>query len=381
LASTEVQAPWLTRRVLPGMAPARTYRQRMRQLRLVHLSDDGTTLLLESAEGTGSAAAGEQYQLPVDAVLRRTVRTERPVEHRPAPTIDAVPTAEPGATISPREIQMRVRAGESPQALAETYNNPLDRILRFAAPVVDERARIAGEARRGRARRTTTDAQVVVFGEAVDARFAAHGIAPEDVSWDALRPDGEWVVVARWIGGEDEHRAEWVFHRASRTVTPVDDTAIDLLSDRPIRPLVPAEPPPPAVPPMGPGVFVFPPMPDAATGPVPRVEDVFDQEAPPEGPRDLPPLVPTHAAAVPPPPQTAPEPQATPAPEPNVEAVPDFDEPPLPLGAWTTTPEAEQTLAEKIRRSKPSRRREGAGSRTKVPSWDDILLGVRRESD
>jgi hypothetical protein len=350
----------------------------MRQLRLVHLTDDGTMLLLESPD------AAEQFHLPVDAVLRRAVRTERP---RPVATADPPAAPEPGATIGPREIQMRVRAGESPESLAQLYDTPLDRILRFAAPVVDERVRIADEARRGRARRTTTDGQVVVFGEAVDERFAAHGLAPADVTWDAVRPDGEWLVIARWLGGlepDDEHTAEWVFHRASRTVTPVDDTAIDLLSDRPIRPIVPAEPEPPAapaLPPFGPGVFVFPPMPDAATGPVPRVEEVFDQDAPADGPRELPPLVPARAASAP---SASTEPTVAlspdlPIPAADVTAAPDLDEPPLPLGTWTPS-EPEPTLAEKLRR-KPARRREGAGTRTKVPAWDDILLGVRRESE
>jgi hypothetical protein len=349
----------------------------MHQLRLVHLTDDGTALLLESAE---NSEPGEQFHLPVDDVLRRTVRIERKAVQRPAPATETPPAAEPGSTIGPREIQMRVRAGESPESLAEAYDNPLDRILRFAAPVVDERGRIADEARRGRARRTTTDGQVVVFGEAVDERFAAHGIAPGDVAWDAVRPDSEWVVVARWLGGAEsgeEYSAEWVFHRASRTVTPVDDAAIDLLSDRLIRPVVPPEPAPPAARPLAPGVFVFPPMPDAATGPVPRVEEVFDQEAAPEGPLDLPPLVPAQSDTPKAEPPAAPQPE----PEASAETVLDFDEPPLPLGTWTTTPEPEQTLAEKIRRSKPARRRETAGTRTKVPSWDDIVLGVRRESD
>ena len=97
----------------------------------------------------------------------------------------------------------------------------LDRVLRFAGPVLDERHRIADEARRARARRSTSDGAVVVFGEAVDERFAAHGIAPDSITWDSRRrDDGEWVVVAEWLGGEGAHAAEWVFTRASRTRRP-----------------------------------------------------------------------------------------------------------------------------------------------------------------
>ena len=209
--------------------------------------------------------------------------------------------------------------------------------------------------------------QVVVFGEAVDERFAAHGIAPDAVTWDSRRrDDGEWVVVAEWLGGEGAHAAEWVFTRSSRTVTPIDDTAADLLSDRPIRPVAPPEPERPtlvAAPPLAPGVVAFPPMPDAHTGPVPVLEEVFDQEAPPEGPREVPRPASPPAFAAPPaaqsPSRPEPEPAAQPAaqpvvlPEPTAEPAPeptfasasasaeldtfteptlDFDAPPLPLG-------------------------------------------------
>ena len=63
----------------------------------------------------------------------------------------------------------------------------LERVMRFAAAVMDERIRIADEARRSRARRTVTDGEgkLLVFGEAVDERFRAHGIDPDSVSWDA----------------------------------------------------------------------------------------------------------------------------------------------------------------------------------------------------
>jgi hypothetical protein len=145
----------------------------------------------------------------------------------------------------------------------------------------------------------------------------------------------------------------------ARSVTPLDDTASDLLSDRPIRPVLPPEPARPslaAAPPLAPGIVAFPPMPDAETGPVPRVDDVFDQEAPPEGPRELAPLAPA-------------------------SAVLDFDEPPLPLGIADPVPAAGQSTG--IRRNLGVSRREESdeerAARARVPSWDDILLGIKRK--
>jgi hypothetical protein len=341
----------------------------MRQLRFVMLSEDGDQLLVETLEGD------ERFALTVDSGLRTAVGVEpaaRPVPAHAAPSepepaeqqtpteLPAEPVAE--APITPREIQVRVRAGESPSELAETYGMSLERVMRFAGAVIDERVRIADEARRARARRTGLDGgegKLVVFGETVDERFRAHGIDADAVTWDSRRrEDGEWLVIAQWLGGESTHKAEWLFSRTARTVTPLDDTASDLLSDRPIRPIVPPEPTRPALsvaPPLVPGIVAFPPMPDAETGPVPRVDDVFDQEAPPEGPREVPPMVPA-------------------------APVLDYDEPPLPLGI--TDPETRPAAAHGSMRNLGVTRRdetdEERAARARIPSWDDILLGIKR---
>lgn len=364
----------------------------MRQLRFVRLAEDAAHLVLESADGT------EQFALPNDGAVRAAVGAPHTPASGPGRRLSesgsgqlgpeagpeataALPAAAPPAPappaveIAPREIQIRVRSGESPEDLAESLGVEVERVQRFARPVIEERRRIAGEARRGRARRSTPEGAenaAVVFGEAVDDRFTAHGIAPADVSWDShRREDGDWVVAASWLGGEGRHTAEWVFSRVSRTVTPIDETASDLLSDRPIRPVVPkAEPARPslaAAPPLAPGVVAFPPMADANTGPLPRYEEVFDQEAAPDVPRDVPPFVPATA---------------------EVEL--DFDAPPLPLGITdaSTRPDAAGVPAHSslaslttLNRAKREEPDEDRAARARVPSWDDILLGVRRKQD
>ncbi|MCW2596723.1 MAG: hypothetical protein JWR06_885 [Jatrophihabitans sp.] len=324
----------------------------MRQLRFVRPTEDGSHLVVETADGN------EQFCLRNDAQLRDAARADLP---RLPTTADPV---RPETQIGPRDIQVRVRAGESPQDLADSYGVSLERVLRFAGPVMDERLRIASEARRARARRSTTEGQVVQFGEAVDNRFTAHGITPSDVTWDARRrDDGDWVIVAGWLGGDSRHSAEWLFHRTSRSVTPVDDTAADLLSDRPIRPVTPPPPERPslvAAPPLAPGIVAFPPMPDAHTGPLPTLEEVFDQDAPPDGPREVPPLVPAGADL-------------------------EFNSPTLPLAITdpSTRPAAVPGLTSlrNLGTAKRDESDEERAARVRVPSWDDILLGVRRKQD
>lgn len=357
----------------------------MRELRFVTLTEAGGRLLLEEMAG------GEQFVLSVDAPLRAAV-------HESASRAEREPAAAP--PIGPREIQIRVRAGESPEALAAAFDMPLDRVMRFAAAAVDERRRIAGEARRARARRTATDAaegRLVMFGEAVDERFQAHGIDPEAVRWDARRrEDGEWLVIAEWVGGDASHTAEWQFSRTSRTVTPLDDTAVDLLSDRPIRPVLPPEPPRTLsmAPPLRRGVVAFPPMPDAETGPLPRVEEVFDQEASVDAPRQVPPVVPAAASLdydAPPLPLGITDPASRPEAANGAHQVnrpaptPDGDPAPGPgagNGAEPVNPPAAARGADPANRPAPVRRREDGeddrAARARIPSWDDILLGIKR---
>jgi hypothetical protein len=105
-------------------------------------------------------------------------------------------------------------------------------------------------------------------------------------------------------------------------------------------------------PPLVPGIVAFPPMPDATTGPVPVLDEVFDQEAPPEGPRDIPPLVPVAAGPS------------------------GYEEPHLPLGISEPAP-----AKRSVRNLGVTRRDETdeeRAARARVPSWDDILLGIKR---
>jgi hypothetical protein len=269
----------------------------------------------------------------------------------------------------------------------------LDRVMRFAGPVLEERARVASEARRAKARRSTTEGQTVYFGEAVDARFAAHGIDPYAVAWDARRrPDGQWVVTAEWLGGETQRVAEWIFHLNVRNVTPVDDTAADLLSDRPIRPVVsvvdePERPSLAAAPPLVPGVVAFPSMGDLSVGlPNAGQEEVFDQDSldaldgldedprhiqPPVAEYHAPPL-PLRLAEVPSDEEIAAE---------SAEAAERPEEPgePAPAASASTN-----RLPKVKNLGVAPRSEEGSTSRPahpRVPSWDDILLGVRRNTD
>jgi hypothetical protein len=380
----------------------------MRELRFVQQAFEGSIFVLE-------AENGEQFVLPIDQVRDRAgtgaqapQRSEAPKPAPPAPAPwPGSQSAGGGAPLGPREIQLRVRAGESAEALAEESGMTLDRVLRFALPVLEERGRITDEARRARARRAPGEAATLPFGETVDRRFTAHGVDPASVRWDSRRrEDRQWVVIASWHREGQQYDAEWTYTRPGRIVGPVDDAACELLSDRPIP--LPTPPAAPrltlAAPPVDPEVALFPPMPEASTAPIPVLPagpELFDQES------------------------SEPDSAAAPDPWQDVESPPlplavaeheNEDEPPIrrpkrsrsarpagehpsarqtggapPSGGGQTggdLPRAGQSGAERPRQSSGDLPRAARGSATRgsaarspVPSWDDILLGVRRERD
>lgn len=337
----------------------------MRELHFVGPGEDGGSVIVETADGE------EAFSLPIDDDLRGAVRPD--VAPAREVRTDQVP-------ITPREIQVRVRAGEVPEHIAEEAGMPLERVLLFARQVLEERARITDEARRARARRNTADGQLVEFGTAVDGRFAVHAIEPSDVRWDALRgTDGQWVVSAAWHGMDAADRiARWSFALASRTLTPLDETAADLLSDRPIRPVVRAVPdmPPDATPEETTGPIPMPLMRDVDPRPGPPVAPAARAIRPAAGESAAPPLP---LAGTDLPPATGAGRRASRSPRAGRS-------PALPAASAPTDPEANprdtvSAPAESARSAERPAAEPARPSKPKVPSWDDILLGVRRNRD
>jgi Protein of unknown function (DUF3071) len=199
----------------------------MRQLRLVGLAEDGAHIVVE-------APTGDRFRLAVDDRLRAACRGDLPRLGQIEIEMDS--------SLRPKEIQARIRAGESPEQLAAAAGVPLERVLRFAYPVVQERQRVVAQARATRVRRGgSTPAETLA--ELVDERLVGRGTDAATLSWDAWRrEDGAWVVQLRWRGAR-EHGARWTFDLAARTLHPEDPAAEQLIAEefqlRTITPVTP----------------------------------------------------------------------------------------------------------------------------------------------
>ena len=210
----------------------------MRTVRLVALSDDGRNLILALDDADGGEV--ERFELPVDERLRAAARGD-------ARRLGQIDIGR-GAALSPRVIQSRIRAGHTPEQVAADSGAPVERILRFAHPVLQERSRVAEQAREARVR-LSEGTLTVNLHQFMAERVRMIGTDPHAVEYDAYRAeDGTWLVTGAWRSGEESGSACWAFDVAGRTVTPSDAATMDFAEGtRLVRvvPDVPHQPPAP----------------------------------------------------------------------------------------------------------------------------------------
>ncbi len=180
----------------------------MTRVNLVGPAEDGLHLVVETDDG-------QQYQLAITDELRHAVRYARP-----KPTWSEGGDSE---SLTPKEIQQRIRAGLTAAELAELTGEPLEALEKFEPPVIAERAYIAELARTTRIGR---DPSSPVLGELVVDRLAARGVSQDDIVWDAWREvDEPWQVAVDFRADNRTVRAQWTFDHTSRTLTAEDEEA------------------------------------------------------------------------------------------------------------------------------------------------------------
>lgn len=276
----------------------------MRALRVVGLHEDGKSIVCEDP------ARRERFLLPADERLRAAARGDI--------TRLGQIEIEMESQMRPREIQARIRAGESVEQVAETAGVAVARVERFAYPVLLERSRTAELAQAAHPVREDGP-DVRSLTEVVAYAFGVRGQDYSQAEWDSWKgDDGKWVVELRWQTGRSELAAHWSFSPGAHggTVAALDEQAEDLLD-------------------------------------------------PNRAPRTLRAVEPEIAEAEP----AAPEPEPVaeePEPEPEQPA------------ASTGTEDGQQTLPG-APTPKPAAKPKSKKSHPAVPAWEDVLLGVRSQ--
>ena len=192
----------------------------MRELHVVALSSDGKHLVLAAKKGSLKGT----YLVKVGPRLHRALNGELNADSaaEPPPPVESA--------LTPKEIQSRLRAGQTPERVARAAGVPVERVTRFYGPVLSERAQIIAAARDTVLVRARRGPSAAPLGDSVTANLATRGVAAtEDERWSAhRRADGSWVVsIAATIRGRDRV-AQWLWSPASRELKALDSYALAL---------------------------------------------------------------------------------------------------------------------------------------------------------
>jgi hypothetical protein len=200
----------------------------MQDLTLVGLNEDSSRLVLVSD-------SGEEYSLPVNARLRAALRGDHARLGQLEKKMESA--------LRPRDIQARIRSGESPDCVAEAAQTTVDRIMTYASPVLAERAHIAERAQRASLRRKGGEGPARVLADAVAEQLRSKNVDPDTVDWDSWRrEDGRWTLVADFQAGERSGHAEFVFDVQGRYVIAEDDDARWLVGEQVAQRPAPQQP-------------------------------------------------------------------------------------------------------------------------------------------
>lgn len=193
----------------------------MSELRLTGKTEDGNHLALVDNEGN-------TYSVRISDTLRATVNQ---------PRLTSVPTVEQTDTMSVREIQRRLRAGESFEHVAREGQITVEKVERFAGPIMQEREYILDRARELVMRKDAYRADLT-FSDVVLAKLSPRGVDIDQISWNTWRlPDGIWHIELHFPNRDGSGIATWNFDLTKRALDASDDNGAWLLDEEsPTRP-------------------------------------------------------------------------------------------------------------------------------------------------
>jgi hypothetical protein len=180
----------------------------VRQLEVVAVSDDGNHVLLAASED-----GRPTHELRIDNRLVAAINGELDDddEHRES-------------ELSPKEIQARLRAGDTVEQVAKAARIPVARIMIYATPVISERDRIVDQARAAKLTRPRGPESTAALGTVVTKRLTEiAGLRPETVEWGTKRrEDGAWVVSLSYAARGGSRTALWLWRPNGRELTSIN---------------------------------------------------------------------------------------------------------------------------------------------------------------
>ena len=192
----------------------------MSELRLTGKTPDGLHLSLTNTDG-------DEFTLRISDTLRATVNQ---------PRLTAVSSEDQSEEMSVKEIQRRLRNGESMESIAREGNISVDKVKRFAGPILQERLFIINMVHEISLRKESAREESE-FLQVIEAKLAARGVDIDELAWQTWRAiDGTWTIELIFPNRDGSGKAQWSFDQSKRTLAPLDDNGRWLLGeDAPAR--------------------------------------------------------------------------------------------------------------------------------------------------
>lgn len=181
-------------------------------LRLTGRSSDGSELELIDLDGN-------QYNLRISDALRANVNQ---------PRLSAVSNSEEIISTTVKEVQARLRLGESIDSISRTTDWSIEKIENYAGPILQERAFIISQALATQIRR---EPHAPYLETAVANQLAPRGVDMNVIEWNTFRqPDGNWNLTLYYPirdGSPSDAKGEavWLFNLGRRALSAHDDGA------------------------------------------------------------------------------------------------------------------------------------------------------------
>ena len=189
----------------------------MSELRLTGKNPEGTHLTLTNP-------IGEEFTIRISDTLRATVNQ---------PRLAAVSASDDVETMSVKEIQRRLRAGETMDAIARDGHISVEKVERFAGPILQERVYILDQAFAVVLRKESARDQET-FYDVVISRLAPMGVDSDSLSWNTWRiDDGTWTIDLSYPNRDGHGSATWNFDLNRRSITATNENARWMLGQEP----------------------------------------------------------------------------------------------------------------------------------------------------
>jgi hypothetical protein len=189
----------------------------MSELRLTGKNPEGTHLTLTNP-------IGEEFTVRISDTLRATVNQ---------PRLAAVAASDDVETMSVKEIQRRLRSGETMDVIARDGRISVEKVERFAGPILQERVYILDQAFAVVLRKESARDQET-FQDVVISRLAPMGVDSDSLSWNTWRiDDGTWTIDLSYPNRDGHGSATWNFDLNRRSITATNENARWMLGQEP----------------------------------------------------------------------------------------------------------------------------------------------------